>query len=128
MDRARRYLVAAVLIVVGVAGVDRLGDAFQARPDRMPPDSRSEIVMEVRVQRYKEPIDDGAQHLVATCEGATAADLVEDPGIEKIGPGLYRFFVQPGLGPHTKLKMVGCLEDLTLDHLQADVISVERVA
>lgn len=124
----RRYLVAAVLMVAGVAAVDELGDLFQTRADHVDPDSRSEVVLQVDERRYKHSLDHGAQALVVACAGSVANRVLDDPGVVEIGPGRYRFLVEPSLGRHNRVKLIGCLEDATIDHLRGDVVSVELVA
>jgi hypothetical protein len=123
----KRYVVVAVLVVTSVAVVDELGDLFQTRADHVDPDSRSEVVLDVDERRYKHSLDEGAEALVVACAGSVANRVLDDPGVVEIGPGRYRFLVQPSLGRHNRVKLVGCLEDGTIDHLRGDVVSVEPV-
>lgn len=127
MRPVRRVLLALVLVVVGVLTVDLLGDMTQTRPDTIVPGSRSEIVMDLDAQRYKHGLDVGASHLVAACAGTTRSVVLADPGVVRVEPGRYRFDVEPGLGAHNRRRLVGCLEDLTVDRLRADVVSVETL-
>jgi hypothetical protein len=124
----RRVLLALLLVVAGVKAVDLLGDMTQTRPDTIVPGSHSEVLLEVRGRRYKHDIDAGARHLVAACAGTTRSVVREDPGVVEVEPGVYRFDMEPGLGTHNRRKLVGCLEDFTLDRLQADVVAVEHIA
>ncbi|MGH9209375.1 MAG: hypothetical protein ACRD2C_01690 [Acidimicrobiales bacterium] len=126
--RGGRQLALVGLVVAGALAVDEMGDLFQSRGDRVEPGSRSEVVLEVEEQRYKPPLDQGAQALVMACAGSVYNRLVGDPAVVEIEPGRYRFTVEPSLGRYNEVKLVGCLEDLTIDRLRADVVSVETVA
>ena len=48
-------------------------------------------------------------------------------GIEPIGPGDYRFAMTPSLGDHGKERLLGCMNDLSIDRLRSNVESVEDV-
>jgi hypothetical protein len=45
-------------------------------------------------------------------------------GLQPLGGDRYRVVLRPALGRHGELKLVGCLEDLTIDRVLADVKSV----
>lgn len=127
----RRFLVAVALVAVAAVAIDGLGDLFQSRTDEVIPGSRSEVVLELRARGYKHSLDDAAQHLVAACAGTMTNQVVASRSterVERMAGGLYRFAVEPSLGRHNRVKLVGCLQDLTVDRLQADVVSVDRVA
>jgi hypothetical protein len=125
MRSLRNVLVAAALVVAGVLGTDALGDLTQSRPDHVAPDSRSAIVLHVTGRDYLQDLDDGARHLWAACAGTTSRRLVDDAdAFTEVGDDDYRFVVQPALGNYTRRKLVGCLEDLTVDNLVGDVVSI----
>lgn len=121
----KRALLAVVLLVVGAAAVDKMGDAFQSRADHMPPDSRSEVVLQVSAEDYKGDPAQAADAIVAACRGSVRNRVLDDPGVVEVEPGTYSFSVQPGLGKNNRVKLVGCLQDLTIDRVQADVVSVD---
>jgi hypothetical protein len=57
----------------------------------------------------------------STCERAVVrlADAV--------GPGTYRFAVAPSLGEHGRERLLGCLNDLSIDRVKSHVDSVQDV-
>jgi hypothetical protein len=123
--RLRNVVLAGALVVVGVLATDALGDLTQSRPDHVAPDSRSAIVLHVSGREYLQDLDDGARNLWAACAGTTSRRLVDDAdAFTEVGTDAYRFVVQPALGRHTRRKLVGCLEDLTVDNLVGDVVSI----
>jgi hypothetical protein len=123
-----RLLVAAVVLVGGgLWAASALGDLTQARGDRVVDGSYSEVVLQVSSRGYKHDLDHGVHHLLAACAGTTFMRVVDDPGVVEIAPGTYRFTVEPALGTYNQRRLVGCLQDLTIDRLLGDVVSVEHV-
>jgi hypothetical protein len=123
----RRVGVVVLLVVVGAIFIAELGDLTQTRPDHVDPESRSEIVLEVDTRNYHQPEGDAARNLWAACSGTTGRRLVSDPGFVPVGDGAVRFAVEPGLGPHARQRLVGCLEDATIERVRGDVESVRLI-
>ena len=59
--------------------------------------------------------------------GVRGADEVPRPttdgGPEALGDGRYRVVLAPAVGEHDQRKLVGCLEDLTIDRVRGDVVA-----
>jgi hypothetical protein len=122
-----RVALVLFLLVVGAVTVGELGDLTQTRSDHVDPRSRSEIVLEVRTLRYHQPEEDAARNLWAACSGTTGRRLVADPGFVPVGDHEVRFSVAPGLGEYARRRLVGCLEDTTLDRVKGNVESVRLI-
>jgi hypothetical protein len=121
----------AVLLVVGILGVDELGDLTQSRGDSVPPGSRSEVVLAIDTRDYRQPVDAAAANLWGACAGIVRHRLDAAAGFEPVAGGdgdEVRFSVEPGLGRNAERKLVGCLEDATLDRVVGDVVSVRLIA
>jgi hypothetical protein len=123
MHYARWAAGLAVLLVALSFGVDALADATQTRPDQNHADERTEIVMQLASQHYKQGLATGAVALWTTCSATVGGSLVA-PGIVDDGHGQFHFSVRPSLGRHGKERLAGCLRDLTVERLRAHVISV----
>ena len=121
----KRLLVVAALVGLVVAAVDMLGDLTQTRPDRVVPGSRSEVVVEVRSNDYPLGVDQGARNLVGTCAATAGHSKVDEQSIEIMDEGTVRFALEPALGTHNRRRLLGCLEDTTIDLLLGKVVSVE---
>ena len=121
----------ALLVVLAVAGVvmgiDVLADLTQDRPDRVPPGSRSEVVLEVdsRDRTGSELLS--AQGLWGACQGTVYQKLAE-PGVTQVAEGQFRLLTEPALGEHAWRRLQGCLEDATLDRVKARVLSKRDLA
>ena len=62
-----------------------------------------------------------AEGLWGACQG-TARRRVVEPGMQQVGDATFRIVVEPGLGRHARDRLTGCLEDLTIEEVQADVL------
>jgi hypothetical protein len=123
----KRLALLTALVLAGIAATDVLGDLTQSRPERVQRGTRSDIVLDVESNGYLQSLDDGARNLWAACAGTTSRRLVSDGAFTEVEPGRYLFAVEPALGQHTRRKLVGCLEDITVDNLLGNVVSVTLV-
>ena len=119
----KRALLLLGLIVVAVAGIDWLADLTQNRPDPELPGSRSEVVLDVTVRHHWSPAElNTAQGLWGACQHTAFRRLVE-PGIMEVGEGRFRVVTEPSLGDNAWRRLKGCLEDITVDRVKADIVS-----
>jgi hypothetical protein len=124
----RRLVVAGAIVAVGalgIAGIDRLADATQTRPDHQPPGTATEIVFEVETLGYRQDPALAATALWGTCSATVSSRLVGE--VQPVGHGRFRAVVAPALGHHGRERVVGCLNDLTLDRVRSSVVHVERM-
>ena len=92
------------------------------------PGSHSELVVQVRSKDDRLGADQGARNLVAACAGTSGHNVVDHRSIQLVDEGTVRFSVEPALGTHSRRKLVGCLEDATIDRVVGDVVSVQTIA
>lgn len=114
------------LAVVGLAamtvlGVDSLADLTQNRPDPVVDGSSTEIVYDVGTRDYNGTDLAAAQALWAVC-AASASGTADGPTVG--ADGLFRVSISPAIGTHGRKRVIGCLEDGTLDRVQGHVQSV----
>jgi hypothetical protein len=120
---AQRLAIIAALLVVASVVIDELADATQTRPDQRHTDRRTEVVIDLEGQHYRQHLATGATALFGACSATVSGALV-DPGIVDEGNGRFSFSLAPSLGHHGKERLLGCLQDLTVERLRADVVSV----
>ncbi len=120
----KRLAVVLAIAAAGAIAIDLLADATQTRPDPDRPGSRTEVVFRVRVQGGRPPRA-AAEGLWGACHGAVERAVVED--LVDAGRGTFRVVVQPALGRHARDRMTGCLEDLTIDNVKGQVVSMEEL-
>ncbi len=121
----KRALIAFVLIALLSIAVDQLGDLTQSRPDPVRKGEVTELVVSVKQDRFGPGQAGAADALWAVCAAQTSSRALGDEGLEPIGDDLYRVVLAPAIGHHAELKLVGCLQDLTIDRVLGDVESVK---
>lgn len=117
----RSLILLATLIAVSV-GVDMLGDLTQDRADHVSPDSRSEIILEVKSRDRTGSALMSTRGLWGACQGTVRHRLLE-PGVVELGNGRFRAVTEPALGEHSWRRLQGCLEDVTLERVKGHVVS-----
>ena len=119
----KRRLLLLGLVVATLGGIDWLADLTQNRPDQVLPRSRSEVVLDVTVRHHWGPGRlTTAQGLWGACQHTAFRRLVA-PGMVEIGEGRFRVVTEPALGENAWRRLKGCLEDVTVDRVKADVVS-----
>jgi hypothetical protein len=122
---AGRVVIGFALAALLVVGFEVLEERLETQEDVLVPGSRSELLVDVRVARG--PVDVAASALVGAC-----AWTVPDHVVTLVGPtddhdGRYAVTVEPALEHHGRRKLVGCLEDGTIDRVWGDVRSIQRL-
>lgn len=123
--------VALVLAVAAVAGgtagaIDVVADATQTRPDRI--DDGVTTVVDLRFRGERATSDPGrhATHLVEFCT-APFRRQIETIAVVPGDRGRARVVLDADLGEHGTTRLRGCLEDTTLERVQATVVDVAEV-
>jgi hypothetical protein len=119
----RRIVVPLVILVVTVVGIGALRELTQNRPDAVVDGTSTTIEFDVATRDYSRGDDDAAAALWALCS-ATVAGQVTVPAASLNG---YSVSVVPALGEHGENRLVGCLEDATLDRVLGDVSSIAHL-
>jgi len=118
--------VAVALVAAALLGVDALGDLTQSRPDRVDAGAVTEVVLSVDHDRFAQGEDAAAQALWAVCAGQTRSQPTE--AFAATEDGRYRVVLAPAVGEHEARKLRGCLEDLTVERVLADIESWRTIA
>lgn len=114
------------ITLAGVAGIDVLGDLTQTRPDASDRHGATRIDLAIKAKPGAGKLSFVADGLWGACQG-TVHRRLQDDGWVQTGPGRFRGTVYPALGEHARQRLIGCLEDATIDRAQADVVKLERV-
>jgi hypothetical protein len=120
----KRVLIAVALIAFVSIAVDQIGDLTQSRPDPIRKGEVTELIVSVNQDRFGGGQDGAADALWAVCSAQTSSRPLDSDGLAPIGDNLYRVVLTPAVGRHARLKLVGCLQDLTVDRVRGDVESV----
>ncbi|MFS8480798.1 MAG: hypothetical protein FWJ94_02725 [Acidimicrobiia bacterium] len=120
-----KVLLAVVVAVGGVLGVGELADLTQNRPDPVVEGSVTTVVFDVGTRRYRGTDDEAAAALWAVCAASVSGTAT---GPTATADGAYRVEISPAIGTNGRKRLVGCLEDGTLDRVRGHVEHVESVA
>ena len=118
-----RILGATIMVVVAVASVFALAGATQSRPDIIQQGTSSELTLQIFGDSDVTPTS-AAVRLWEACSGMVARN--EAHSFERSGASSVTIELEPALGPNGERRLRGCLEDATLDKIQAAVVSVEH--
>jgi hypothetical protein len=122
MTAAKRLALGVGLVALAIIGTVALAEVTQDRPDSVDPSSASIVLFDVEERAFlgAEP---GAA-LWAACQGAIESHAL---ALGEVDDGRYRVDVQPALGENAEKRLVGCLEDATVDRLAGQVVSIDAV-
>jgi hypothetical protein len=106
-----------VLAVATGAGIVGLAELTQNRPDPVDAGSSTVVAFDVATRGYRGGEDAAAQALWAVC-AATVPGEVTAPSA---AAGDYEVTITPAIGENGRKRLVGCLEDGTLDRVMGHV-------
>jgi hypothetical protein len=116
----RRLVALAVLGLLVAAAVDMVADATQSRPSARVPDTSTVVELAVE-QRRPAPAIEAGEALAVACQGTLHADS-EFTEIVPAEADHVRLTVTPALSELRRRRLFGCLQDATLDLVQAHVV------
>jgi hypothetical protein len=122
----KRLLVVGILVVIAAFAVDAIGDATQTRADERDTSRQTEVTFHLKSRNYRQSLDTAAQALYGSCSATVPGDLV-DPGVQAVGDGTYKFAVTPTLGEHGRERLLGCINDLSIDRVKSNIESIDDV-
>jgi hypothetical protein len=120
----KRILSATIMITVAVAAVVALAGATQSRPDTIRDGTATELKLNVFSNSRMDPTG-AAVRLWEACSG-TVPRAVSARSFQGSDETAVRIELRPGIGPNGERKLRGCLEDATLDNIQAAVVNVRH--
>lgn len=120
----RVVLTLAVLLAAG-AGLFALREATQNRPDVVEAGTSTTVDFTVDTHRFQRGDQAAATTLWAVC--SSTVDGTVSPVPTPTGDG-WRVTVSPAIGEHGEKRLVGCIEDVTIDRVLGHVVDlrVER--
>lgn len=117
--------IALALAIAASFGIDALADRTQDRADRHPAGRYSDLIVRVSTRGARTPPPVAAMGLWGACQGTVPSRLVDGP--LALGENRFRLRLRPALGEHAKRRLHGCLEDATIDRVQAKVLEVRSI-
>jgi hypothetical protein len=112
-------------VLVGVAALVGLllgmAELTQNRPDVVRDGSRTTVTFEVATRDVERGEPAAAAALWAVCAGTVGGEVSAVPSSAGCA---WRVTIAPAIGEHGENRLVGCLEDLTVDRVIGDVVAV----
>jgi hypothetical protein len=112
-----------VVVGLGVLAVVVIGmmEATQNRPDEVREGTITEVTFEVSTRSVERGEPFAAAALWAVCAGTVSGDVTSP-----VPAGdAWRVTIEPAIGEHGENRLVGCLEDVTIDRVMGRVVSLE---
>jgi hypothetical protein len=117
-----RLLAGTLAVALLVVGIDTLSDATQNRPDDVEAGTRSTVIFDVDLRQRPGREAAAAETLWNVCAGTiTHATTLDGPAAKGTA---WSVTVEPALGEHSRRRLVGCLEDATIDGMLGHVVDL----
>lgn len=115
-------LAMAVMCALGVSG---LAELTQNRPDPVKAGSATALTFDVDTRDYQRGDGAAAQALWAVCAATVGGEVssVPAPAAGTVDDA-YTVSISPAIGENGRKRLVGCLEDATLDRVIGHVQSI----
>lgn len=122
----RRLLAVVLGIALAVGLVVVLAELTQNRPDVVDLGTASRIQYRVETRGYDEEL--AAIGLWAACQQVVDQRVPDRmPSSAASDDATYTVTVRPALGEHAQRRLIGCLEDGTIDRVHGDVVSITQL-
>lgn len=117
-------LAAAAITVVGWLGVQTLIEATQTRPDPADRPGRTTIELAVAQRGTGDGATEAAEALWVGCR-STLGSLATTADVVGLGGDRVAVVLEPGIGELSTRRLTGCLTDLRVNLVRADVLHVD---
>jgi hypothetical protein len=118
----------AIVFLLGLAtlagGLLLVAEATQNRPDRAVPGSVTVVELAVDTRDFAHGERVAVAALWSTCATTVGGQI---SAIPEAAGAVWTATVSPALGQHGEKRLVGCLEDATIDRVVGDVRAVRTV-
>jgi hypothetical protein len=124
--RRRTALVTVLVLtfVLSIGAVVLLRELTQTRPDEVAAVGTTSVVLDIDQRRQLRPLPTVAEDLFGSCRSRLPGD-VELTAITQVDDERVTIEFDRSLGRTGRARIVGCLEDHTLDRVRADVLSIQ---
>jgi len=120
----RRSLAILAGLLALVGSVHVLREATQNRPDPVIEGSVTTVDFSVATHRYPRGEGAAATTLWAVCSSTVGGEVSPSP--EATGADRWRVTIRPAVGDHGEQRLVGCLEDVTIDRVVGHVVALRH--
>jgi hypothetical protein len=116
----KRALIAVVAIAALAVGIVLMAELTQNRPDEVRAGSVTTVSFSVSTRDAQRGEPAAAAALWAVCAATVPGDVSAPEPVD----GVWEVTIEPAIGEHGENRLVGCLEDVTLDRVVGHVVAV----
>ena len=120
MKRLVRWVLAVAAVAAAIVGMAEL---TQNRPDVARAGSRTTISFTVSTRDVQRGESAAAGALWAVCAGTVGGEVSPAPSPSGAA---WKVTIEPAIGEHGENRLVGCLEDVTIDRVIGDVVAISH--
>ena len=117
----KRTVATLALLLALAGGLFVMREATQNRPDAVVAGSETTIDFTVDTRRFQRGEPAAAIALWSVCSSTIGGTVSPVP---EAHDGRWRVRVTPSIGEHGENRLVGCLEDVTIDRVFGDVVAM----
>ncbi len=124
--RVAFWVTVAVVVAAVAIGINAVREATMTTPEPVETDSALVVVLDVDTREAFGSISQLVEALYVACR-VRLPDETRAVEITETVDGAGRLVVAPAIGPTGQRRLIGCLEDATIDRVNAEVLSVEQI-
>jgi hypothetical protein len=117
----KRALTTVAVVAALVVGIGVMRELTQNRPDVPVEGSETTVDFTIDTRRFDRGEPAAATALWAVCAQTVGGEISPVPAAVD---GAWRVTITPAIGEHGENRLVGCLEDATLDRVIGDVVEL----
>ena len=116
----KRAVVTVLALVALAAGIVLMAELTQNRPDTVRAGSVTTVSFTVSTRDFQRGESAAAVALWAVCSATVSGDVSAPAPID----GAWEVTIEPAIGEHGENRLVGCIEDVTLDRVKGQVVTL----
>ena len=118
----KRFMLTIVVVAALVGGLVAMMGATKNRPDDTVAGTRTTVTFSVSTRDYQRGEDAAAAALWAVCSATVDGTVSPAVAVDDH----WQVTIEPAIGQHGQKRLVGCIDDVTLERVKGAVLSVSR--
>jgi len=118
----KRFILTIVVVAALVGGLVAMMGATKNRPDEVVAGSRTTVTFSISTRDYQRGEAAAAAALWAVCSATVDGTVSEAVPVDDD----WQVTIEPAIGEHGQKRLVGCIDDVTLERVKGAVVSVSR--
>ena len=120
----KKFLITIVAVAALMGGMVAMMGATKNRPDEVVAGTRTTVTFSVSTRDYQRGEAAAAAALWAVCSATVGGEVSEAVAVDDH----WQVTIEPAIGEHGQKRLVGCIDDVTLERVKGAVVSVRSSA